>query len=330
MNKHSVHRELHGHYWTLSSHVRGLLRPERAPVDEPFVTHIDDEIAGRVAISGRIAIPERARDLVVILHGLGGTVQSRYMLLAARAVLDEGAACLRLHLRGADRSGSDFYHAGLTHDLDAVLSSERFARFERIFVMGYSLGGHVSLRWATTPSASDSRVRAIAAICPPIDLARGVREIQRLDRRPYQYYVLRSLMAHYAAVAAHHGVHPRLSPLPVSVVRRIRTILEWDERIIAPRYGFRSADHYYEEVGVGPYLRAIRVPTLLVAADADPMVPHATVRPALRDASESVRVVWTSRGGHVGFPDDLVLGIEACPSTSGLERQIVQWLLAQR
>src|SRR5690606_1819949 len=100
--------------------------------------------------------------------------------------------------------------------------------------------------------------------------------------------------------------------------RRIRTIVEWDEWVIAPRYGFRDAAHYYEEAAAGPHLASIRIPALFVAADADPMIPDATVRPGLHAVREHehVRVVWTGRGGHVGFPDDVALGLTAPPQPS--------------
>jgi hypothetical protein len=64
-----------------------------------------------------------------------------------------------------------------------------------------------------------------------------------------------------------------------------------------------------------------------VAAEADPMVTAAQLRPWLADASSAVEVAWTERGGHVGVPDDLVLGLG---DVGPFEPQIVRWLLRHR
>ena len=90
---------------------------------------------------------------------------------AARAIAAHGWSCLRLALRGADGSGEDFYHAGLIDDLAATVDSAAFADYERIVIIGYSLGGHLALRYAC--EKPDSRVRAVAAICAPLE-RRGV------------------------------------------------------------------------------------------------------------------------------------------------------------
>jgi len=174
-------------------------------------------------------------------------------------------------------------------------------------------------------------VCAVAAICPPVDLARGVRAIQRVDRRPYQHHVLRGLRAQYEAVARRHGERTRVAPITIDEVHRLRTIIDWDEHVIAPRYGFAGAEDYYEKGCVVPRLAGVRIPTLVLAASADPMIPSATVRPGLARASDALRVVWVRRGGHVGFPDDLRLGlVEGGPggpgAGPGIEREVIAWL----
>ena len=57
------------------------------------------------------------------------------------------------------------------------------------------------------------------------------------------------------------------------VVRAARTVREYDDRFISPRYGFRGADDYYELCAPLSYMPEIRVPTMVLAACDDPWIP---------------------------------------------------------
>lgn len=298
-----------------------LWRDTLPPRDEPWDATFLDPVIGSVRLTGWLRARPCSDTLVVIIHGLGGSADSRYMMRTAKAADEAGLSYLRLNMRGADRSGEDLYHAGLTQDLRTVLASPELARFSRIFVIGYSLGGHVTLRWAAEPGR-DPRVCAVVSVCAPLDLAYGARSIQRPLGTPYQWYCMRGLKDMYRAA----WVRRRMSK-PVAEVMAMRTVLEWDEAIVAPRFGFASRDAYYEEASAGPHLGRIDLPALFVAAEFDPMVTSDQLRPWLNEASPAVEVAWTERGGHVGFPDDLDLGLG---DVGPLEPQIMRWLSRHR
>lgn len=97
---------------------------------------------------------------------------------------------------------------------------------------------------------------------------------------------------------------------------------EWDRLAVVPRHGFCSVDDYYATQSVGPRLRALALPALIVSTTGDPMVPASTLAPHLRDLPAHVAVHWVP-GGHVGFRPGLDLGLGDRP---GLERQILAWL----
>ncbi len=310
-----------GHFWTVGPHLAHSLRPTPLPRDEPWDAMVDDEAFGPLRLTGWLRHGPSDDTLVVIIHGLGGSVDSSYVVRSAKAMDDAGLSYLRLNLRGADRSGEDLYHAGLSDDLRAALASPALAHFSRVHIVGFSMGGHVALRWAAEPGR-DPRVRSVVAVCAPLDLAFGARSIQRPMGLPYQWHVLRGLKEMYQAAA------PR-RPMPIALdeAMALKTILEWDERIVAPRFGFASRDAYYEETSAGPILSELDLPTLFVAAEADPMVTAEQLRPWLADASDAVQVAWTARGGHVGFPDDLDLGLG---DVGALDSQIASWIRRRR
>ncbi len=307
---------LRGHFWTLAPFLRSTLVPPRAPESMEWGTSLEDELIGSLSLRGRLAQTGASDAIVVIVHGLGGSAESYYAIHAAQAAARAGLDSLRLNLRGADRRGEDFYHAGLVADLEATLRSKALQAYERILLLGYSLGGNMVLRYLA--GRPDRRVRAAAAVCSPIDLKKGARAIDRPHRALYRLHVLRGLKEIYRAVAARRDVL-----LPVDRAMRIDTIERWDEEVISPRHGFAGAEDYWAKTSACNILGDIETPTLFVAAERDPMVLIETLRPWLRNAV-SLRRVITNHGGHVGFPQKVDLGI----GTSGtVHDQIIRWML---
>jgi len=306
---------MRGHLWTIGPNLRHRLVPHRPPPSSEWSTTLQDPQLGALRLTGQLHQTPAAKELAILLHGLGGTIDSQYTVKAARAAAALGIDALRLALRGADRRGEDFYHAGLTEDLSATLRDQVLARYERIYILGFSLGGHMTLRWALAPD--DPRVRAVVAVCAPLDLAASCVAIDRPGAAVYLRHLLGGLREIYGEVARRRGV-----PTPLPAIAQVETMRAWDRLTVVPRFGFCSVDHYYASQSVGPRLRALERPALIVAARADPMVPPATLAPALADVPEHVETRWTP-GGHVGFPAGLDLGLGARP---GLEHQVFAWL----
>lgn len=306
-----------GHLWTLGRRLWSALRPPAAPPAEDWVTELEDPQAGIVRLTGLWRAQPGIRRAVLLVHGLAGCVTSHYVVRAAAAVERWGWNCLRLNLRGADREGADFYHAGLTEDLYAALRSPELSGMDRIDIWGYSLGGHVALRLASE-TADLPRVRAVAAVCSPLDLAASAAAIDGRSGALYRFYLLRRLREILWAVAARNAV-----PISLEEASEIRHLQEWDRRVVAPRHGFADDQDYYRQMSVGPGLADLRVPVLLVLAENDPLVPAETLRPSLETAAPRLEVRWSERGGHVVFPRSLDLGISG---PLGLEAQVLGWL----
>jgi uncharacterized protein len=307
----SPRMSLRGHLWTIAPVLQHRLRGPRFLEARPWETALEAPKAGTVHLSGWLREVPGSGEILVLVHGLGGGTESHYLGGGEAA----GISSLRVNLRGSDRRGEDFYHAGLTADLHAALASEELRRYERIYALGYSLGGHLTLRLGA--EAGDPRLAAVAAVCAPLDLALSQREIDSPWRWPYRRYLLNGLLGIYAAVAARRSV-----PLPVEQARRIRTIREWDDRVVAPRHGFADAADYYVRESVAPRLPGLRVPALLLASEWDPMVPAHTVRAALSALprpAPRLEVRWVAGGGHNSFPRALEV-----------DRRAVEWLRARR
>ena len=244
--------------------------------------------------------------LAVLVHGLGGSDESLYVVQTARALHARGYHVLALNQRGAGSSAAIapyLYHAGLTGDVDHVVRA--FAQapgVDGVVVVGFSIGGNVALRlageWADAPPPG---VRAVISMAAPVDLQAAARNLERWQCAMYRAHVLRGLIAQ---AVKYRRAHPARAPYSARKVVLCTQIREYDEQVIVPRYGFESVDDYYARASAGPLLGAIGVPTLALHATDDPMVPGAGVERALAGASAKVEVQITAHGGHLGWAED--------------------------
>ncbi|MFY9553305.1 MAG: alpha/beta fold hydrolase [Blastocatellia bacterium] len=308
-----------GHLWTVVPAILSLFQLPIRLQERPFRTVVEDPVMGQVRLTGILSEVAGSETIVLIVHGLSGNAASPYCVSAARAAAQAGFSSLRLSLRGADYSGEDILHGGITEDLWAALAAPEIAGYRHVLLFGYSVGGHIVLRAAI--ERVDARVRACAAICPPLDLDESVIAFDRPARTPYRLHILRALNKAYAATAARGRAR-----VPPAVVARARSCRERDSLTVVTRFGFRSAEDYYERESVGPRLHSLQVPSLVVASQYDPLVPAETLIPSLGGASRALSVAWVAPGGHVYFPKALDLGQ---PGPLGLEQQVIRWLARQ-
>jgi predicted alpha/beta-fold hydrolase len=306
--------QLHGHAYTL---VPRLLygRRQKAPPAESWSTRCREDDR-ELTITGLLSEVPSADTLVIVLHGCGGAPTSHYAVMATRYFYDQGVSVLRLAWRGADLGGEDIYHAAQTADVHAAIADARLARYRRIWLLGYSLGGHCCLHVAH--ETKDPRLKAVATVCPVLHLMQTNVAIDAPARGMYRRYVLGGLLSNYVAYAARGQ-----APTPLPRVRRATTFRAYDALTVVPRYGFASVDDYYTRACASRVLGSIALPTLVVSARHDPMLPWQIAEAVRPTFSPSISFLWAERGGHAGFPRDLDLG-EAAPL--GLEPQVHAWL----
>lgn len=310
---------MYRHIETLAPYAWFAAFPPKAPEPAFWHTKVEDPDKGEINLTGELRDPGGARDLYVLVHGLGGGTDSIYCKRGAAAVAAIGQASLCLALRGADRLGEDFYNIALKADLEATMRSPRLAYFERIFLIGYSMGGYVTMHYARNPN--DERVKAAAAICTPIDLKDAQLHIDSLSAWIYRKHVLKGLIEIYQNVAKRKPV-----PNDPALVAKVRTMHDWDRLTIAPRYGYDSPEHYYEALNIRPHLGSLKIPVLHVASRRDPVIAPRTIEPFLDAAAAPYELHWADAGGHVNWSRRLDLGLGGTP---GLEGQLFSWFERQ-
>lgn len=246
---------------------------------------------------------------VMLVHGLCGNRNSPYMLRLAHRFTALGVRVFRLEMRGCgvglDRSAG-ITHAGRSGDCVAALG--RIAEITEagpLAAVGISLGGNQLLLAAGRIGAGLDlqpkwvrRWTRLVAVSPPIDLVRCSENMQRRLLRGYNRFFIHYLMQRLPASI-------RQSPEQMSHFQRPwpKTLRELDDRITAPLNGFAGADDYYRRCSSAKLVEAIQIPTLILAAADDPIVPadcFTALAPQLA-THQAVRLLLAPGGGHVGF-----------------------------
>jgi predicted alpha/beta-fold hydrolase len=241
-----------------------------------------------------------ARLTVLLVHGLEGSSDSRYMQGIAVRAWEAGWNVIRMNMRtcgGTETLTPTLYHSGLSGDVGAV--ARHYARrfgLERLALVGYSMGGNLVLKlageWGNRPPLC-----AVATVCPAVDLAPGADALHEPQNRAYEYKFLRGLLARYARKAAlFPGIYANLES-----IGPVRSIRQFDDKIVARYWGFRDADDYYDRAAGARVVERIAVPTLILRALDDPFIRLLPETRAKLLANPQVSLVETRHGGHCAF-----------------------------
>lgn len=229
---------------------------------------------------------------IVLVHGLEGGGDAGYMRSMAWHALEAGFVAHRFHMRtcgGTEKLTGTLYHGGLTSDLRSFL--EQLRTELPLFLMGFSLGGNVVLKLAGELGET-SLIRGVCAVSVPIDLGACSRRIAERDNAFYQRRFVTRMKQRLISTGRYEKKH----------FAGIRSIYEIDDRITAPSFGFRDAEHYYATQSSRSFLSAIRVPALLIQAKDDTFIPFSIFEEEPAIASNPwIRLVATEHGGHLGF-----------------------------
>ena len=244
---------------------------------------------------------EHKPPLMILTHGLEGSARQPYMLGMAKSALAAGYEVLAWNLRGCgpeDNLSYRMYHSGSSADLDDVVGWAEGLGYHCIYLVGFSLGGNITLKWAGEQGAR-ARQRGVKAVCAasvPTDLSNCVDTLDSFFNWIYRQRFLRDMKQRLAAKARKFPGHIDLTPM--AGIHRMR---DYDNTYIGPLNGFGDAVAYHAACSSRFFLADIRVPTLLVNALNDPFFGEPCFPRQLAQDNPHFTLEISRSGGHVGF-----------------------------
>jgi predicted alpha/beta-fold hydrolase len=251
----------------------------------------------------------RKNKLAILSHGLEGDSSRQYIIGMVRMLNMAGYDCLAWNFRscsGEMNQTSRFYHSGATEDLAAVIQHATDKGYGAIQLLGFSLGGNLTLKYLGEQAEEiGSNIEKAVVFSVPMDLKACSLAIIKWENRVYQSRFLKTLKPKVDKKAQHFpgDINPK-------DFRFVNTLYDFDHIFTAPLHGFDSADHYYASCSSMHFVKNISIPTLIVNAVNDPIVPANSLPQDIIAGLDNVYLEITSSGGHCGFrPSDTSGGI---------------------
>ena len=238
---------------------------------------------------------------LLLVHGLEGSAHSQYMLGTAEKAYRVGFNAVRMNLRncgGTEALTPLLYNAGVSGDLkrvvDHLLDVESLPE---LHLSAYSLGANVMLKLAGEwGNAAPEQVRSVAAVSPPIELALAADRLDKPSNFIYQVHFLKGLKARLRRKA-------RLFPQRYSTdnLERAHTVREFDDLYTAPHGGYGNAENYYHRSASLRVIEKIKISTLIITAQDDPLIPFEPFQDAKLTGNPNITLLAPRHGGHGGF-----------------------------
>jgi len=267
--------------------------------------------------------PTELQTIAILLHGLGGCHQSTYMQRCSARLRAAGVRVFRMDLRGCGagiKLARYPIHAGRSEDAGAALDYvSRQCPGAAIHLVGFSMGANIVLKLAgELGSHAPPHLASVMAVGPPIDLIECSKNMQRGWNRLYDRRFARNLVRF---IERRSQLVPDAHSRPL--VPQPRRLVDFDAMFTAPLAGFAGTDDYYARSSSGPLLPRIAVPTLIVAAASDPIIPVAPFERASYSPTTQLHIAPC--GGHLGF----VAAKGSDPDHRWLDWRVVDWVTLQ-
>ena len=258
---------------------------------------------------------------LLILHGLEGSAKSAYVKRILNYCNQQNIAAVLMHFRGCSGEQNRLlrsYHSGETGDLRQIINHIKMQGVSDIALLGYSLGGNVTLKYMGE-AETDPAIRCAIAVSVPFRLDICATSMDTGFAKVYQKSLLNRLIAKMKLKQKLFQADTREFPDPT----RMSNFWSFDDNFTAPIHGFDSAEHYYHSASSRQFLKAINKPTLILQARDDPfMSPE--ILPDNDELAESLSLELSDHGGHVGF-----VSSNGLKPDLWLQKRIHQFLIEQ-
>jgi len=244
---------------------------------------------------------------VIIFHGLNGgsnEVYVRHVIKAIQAKLRGKVRIVVMNNRGA--GGSELltpkaYCGAYTEDARVAISHVRkvIGEHSPLFGIGYSLGANILVKYLGE-EGEETPLNGAVSISNPLDFKASSYYLEKMPL--YNAVLTKGCIRTFSKHAHIFSLNEELELEAIYNCRRLR---DFDASFTCKIFGYRTVDEYYDAASSVNYIKGVRVPTLILNAMDDPLIPPASMDNPRKEAEGNPHTIVATVpcGGHVGFPE---------------------------
>ena len=243
------------------------------------------------------------RPIVLICHGLESNSKSPLAKDMARAFNNVGMHTACINFRGCSGEPNRTpvaYHLGFIDDLKQTIGyiNSKYPN-KRIYLSGFSLGANVVTTYLEEmgdKAMVDHNIIGAAVNAVPFDMPNANRNLNEdgLTKSLYGDRLLKSMIRRIE-----ESYDSMDFGFPIEKSRECKTIMDMENLVIAPVFGFKDAWDYYERTSTGSKLDRVAVPQFIIQSRDDPFFKDQINPP--NELHQPVRIQYTEHGGHCGY-----------------------------
>jgi uncharacterized protein len=261
--------------------------------------------------------PSGAGGAIILSHGLEGNSTRQYIMGMVRHFNAHGFDCLAWNFRSCSEEINQtkrFYHSGATDDLNIVVKHAISKGYQKIYLVGFSLGGNLTLKFLGEKGQNlYPEVQKAVVFSVPLHLSSSSKTIGWL----YDQRFIRSLNKKVQAKA---NRFPEFE-INTSNISKIKNLKDFDDEYTSQLHGFKDAEDYYEQNSSLYFLDNINIKTLIINAKNDPFLSKECFPYEQAKHLEKVYLQTPEGGGHCGFYPADYQGV------LWSERRALEWIM---
>ena len=240
--------------------------------------------------------------LAILIHGLEGSAESKYMISTTNELNQKKIDTVSVNLRGC--SGEDnlllgTYHSGKTEDVAFIVNHILTSyNYENIIIIGFSLGGNLTLKYMGEFSETLSpKIKGAIAVSVPIDIESSEKELDKIKNKLYIEGFLKTIRLKVLEKSYKFPEY-QLDKDKLFNAKRFKHL---EYLYTVPVFGFESPEDYWQKASSKPYIPKIKQPTLLINAEDDSFLGPECYPYEEAKNSDTFFLEVPKYGGHVGF-----------------------------